>query len=101
MREISLMMTRMHLAARRHLDAAQALDGEDEADVVDQRRDVVEPVGVGDRLRPGPLLDHLLEAAVQVADLDVAVDHHLAVELEVELDRAMGRRMGRAHLDAP
>src|SRR4030095_10591923 len=87
------------LAARWDLDAAQPFDGQDEADVVDQRRDVVEPIGIADLLRPGALLAHLLEAAVQVADLDVAGEDDLAVELQVELDRAMGRRVGGAHLE--
>ena len=41
----------------------------------------------------------LLEAAVQVADLDVDVDDRLAVELQVELDGAVRRRVRRPHLD--
>ena len=41
------------------------------ADVVDHRRDVVEAIGVREDLRPGRVLGFLLEAAVQVADLDV------------------------------
>ena len=35
---------------------------------------------------------------MQVADLDVAIDDGLAVELEIELDGAVRSRMGRAHL---
>ena len=86
------------LASLGRLEAEQALDRERKADVVDARRRVVQPVGVGETLRPRPLLAHFLEAAMQEADLDIAIDDPLAVELEVELDGAVGRRMRRPHL---
>ena len=86
------------LASLSRVDAEQALDGECEADVVDARRGVIEAVGVGEALRPGPLLAHLFESAMQESDLDVAIDDPLAVELEVELDGAVGGGMRRAHL---
>ena len=50
------------------------------AHVVDERRDVVEPVGVRHDAVVVHRLGHLLEAAMQVADLDVDVDDPLAVE---------------------
>ena len=53
------------------VDAEQLLDRQRVADVVEHRRDVVQAVGVGEDLRPGRVLRLLLEAAVQVADLDV------------------------------
>ena len=87
------------LCAFRRLDAEQLLDREREADVVDAGRGVVEPVGVREALRPRALLEHLLEAAMKIADLDVAIGDPLAVELEVELDGAVRRRMGRPHLE--
>jgi len=70
MREISPPITRMYWA----------------------RSGAVRPaIGVGEDVVPRPLLAHLLEAAVQVADLDVDVDDRLAVEAEVELHRAVRR----------
>src|SRR6266404_1489954 len=80
------------------LDPEQALDREREADVVYARRGVVEAVSVREALGPGTLLAHLFESAMQVADLDVAIDDALAVELQVELDGAVGRGMRRPHL---
>ena len=73
MRETSPTITRMY-CARSGIslgDAEQLLDGHRVADVVEHRRDVVEPIGVREDLRPGGVLRLLLEAAVQVADLDV------------------------------
>ncbi len=87
------------LAALGRVDAEQALDGERKADVVDAWRRVIQPVSVGEALRPGSLLAHLFEAAMQEADLDVAIDDALAVELEVELDGAVGRRVRWPHLE--
>ena len=86
------------LAPLGHSDAEHLLARERKAHVVQHRRDVVAAIDVGVHLRPRAALAHLLEAAVQVADLDVAIDDRLAVELEVELDRAVRSRMGRAHL---
>src|SRR2546430_5302659 len=71
--------------------ARQLLDREREADVVQNGRGVVQAVGVGEAVVPRPLLAHLLEAAVEVADLDLDVDDGLAVEAEVELDGAVRR----------
>src|SRR5207237_3090093 len=79
--------------------ARQLLDREREADVVQNGRGVVQAVGVGEAVVPRPLLAHLLEAAVEVADLDLDVDDGLAVEAEVELDGAVRRRVRRPHLD--
>src|SRR5262249_51473099 len=63
------------------------------------RRDVVETIGVGEDLRPGPALAHLLEAAVQVADLDVGLEDALAAELEDDAHRAVHGRVRRAHVE--
>ena len=62
------------LAARRRLDAEQLLHRHAVADVAQDRRAVVQPVGVRDGLVVEAALALLLEAAVQVADLDVGVD---------------------------
>jgi hypothetical protein len=59
------------LAALGHRDAQHLLDREREAHVVEHGRHVVEAVDVREALRPRASLAHLLEAAVQVADLHV------------------------------
>ncbi len=87
------------LASVGRLDSKQLLDRQREADVVDAGRGVVEPIGVREHLGPGSLLAHLLEAAMEVADFDVAIDDALAFELEIEFDGAVRGRMGRPHLD--
>ncbi len=87
------------LAALGHADAQHLLHGQREADVVEHRRDVVEPVGVREDLAPGPALAHLLEAAVQVADLHVRLDDALARQLEHDAHRAVHGRVRRAEVD--
>src|SRR5436189_241525 len=87
------------LAALGHRHARQLLDREREPDVVQDGRGVVQAVGVREAVVPRPLLAHLLEAAVEVADLHLHVDDGLAVEAEVELDGAVRRRVRRPHLD--
>ena len=86
------------LTTRRRFDTDKFFHGQGIADIVDQRRSVVEPVSVGDDLCPSCLLAALVEAAMEITDLDVAVEHLFAVEFEIEFDRAMGRRMGWSHL---
>ena len=73
MRESSPTITRMYCARSGicSVDAEQLLDRQRVADVVEHRRDVVQPIGVREDLRLGRVLRLLLEAAVQVADLDV------------------------------
>src|SRR6185437_9644655 len=53
-------------------DGEQPLDREREADVIDARGGVVEAVGIWKALRPGALLAHFFEAAMEVADFDIA-----------------------------
>ena len=73
MRDISPTITRMYCARSGicSVDAQQLLDRHRVADVVEHRRDVVQPIGVREDLRLGRVLRLLLEAAVQVAELDV------------------------------
>jgi hypothetical protein len=59
------------------------------------RRDIVEPVEIGDRLQIGLGLDQLLGAAVQQADMRIAALDHLAVEFHDEAEHTMGRRVLR------
>ncbi len=87
------------LAALGCLEVEQLLDREAVADVREDRRVVVEAIGVRDRLVPGAAFAFLLEAAVQVADLDVEIDDRLAVEFDQELDGAVRRRVRRPHVE--
>jgi len=59
------------------------------------RRDIVEPVEVGYRLHISLVLDQLLGAAVQQADMRVGALDHLAVQLDHKPEHAMRGRMLR------
>ena len=63
------------------------------------RRDVIEPVEIRDRLQIGLVLDQLLGAAVQQADVRIDALDDLAVELEHKAQHAMRGRMLRAEVD--
>ena len=82
MRVISANSTRMYCAALRHLDAQQLLDRQREGVLLVHRRDVVEPVEVRHRLQVGLVLDQLLGAAMQQADMRIGALDDLAVHLE-------------------
>jgi hypothetical protein len=59
-------------------------------------RQVVHAIEVRDRLEPGLLLDVLLDAGVDVADLRHAAGDFLAVEHQVQAQHAVRRRVVRA-----
>jgi hypothetical protein len=80
-------------------DAEELLHGHRVAAVVDHRRDVVQPIGVREDLRVGRVLGFLLEAAVEVAGLDVALHDLLAVDGEHDAHGAVHGRVRRAHVD--
>ena len=63
------------------------------------RRDVVEPVEIRDRLQIGLVLDQLLGAAMQQADVRIDPLDDLAVELEHEAQHAVRGRMLRPEVD--
>ncbi len=63
------------------------------------RRDVVEPVEVADRLQVGLVLDQLLGAAVQQADVRIDALHDLAVQLQHEAQHAVRRRVLRPEIE--
>ena len=71
MRWISEVMTRRYFARSGTSSLHELLDREREADVVHDRRDVVEPVRVREALRPRHVLAALLEAAVEEADVEL------------------------------
>jgi hypothetical protein len=62
-------------------------------------RDVVDSLGIRDRLPPRLLLHRLLESGVQVADHRVRAHDLLAVEIDHEAQHAVRRRMVRAEVD--
>ena len=84
---------------RRDLDAEQLLDREHEDELVVLEGDVVDPLGVRDRLPPRLLLHVLLEAGVQVADHRAQADDVLAVQVDDEPQDAVRRRVVRAEVD--
>ena len=87
------------LAADRHRHVDQLLDGEREGMLLIHRRDVIEPIEIGHRLEIGLVLDQLLRAAMEQANMRIDAVHDLAVELEHETKHAVGRRMLRSEID--
>ena len=83
------------VAAVRDRHPQQLLHGHAVAHVVDERRDVVEAVGVGHDAVVVDRLGHLLEAAMQVANLDIDVDDPLPVERRDDPDDPVHRGMRR------
>src|SRR5262249_51722891 len=81
------------LAALGHRDAEQFLGCQTERVFLIHRRDVIEPVEVGQRLQVGLVLDQLLGPAVQKADMGVDALDELTVELQDEAQYAVSRRM--------
>ena len=73
----------------------QVLDREHVGVLLRHRRDVVEAIEVADALDVGPVLDQLLGAAMEQADVRVGALDDLAVELEHEAQHAVRRRVLR------
>ena len=80
-------------------DPGQGLGRQAVADVVDERRHVVEAVGPGHHVVPDLGLGVLLEGPVQVADFDLGVDDAFPVELQHQPDDAVHGGVGRAHVE--
>ena len=87
------------LATRRQFPAHQFLDGERVGDVVRERREVIQPVRVGDELVVLHVLRDLFVAAMQIADIGRRLGDHLAIQLQDEPQNAMRRRMRRPHVE--
>ena len=83
----------------RDLEAEQLLDRQHEAVLHAHRRAIIEPVEVGQRLGVGLVLDQLLGAAVEQADVRVDALDDLAVELHDQAEDAVRRRVLRAEVD--
>ena len=62
------------------------------------RRDIIEPVEIGDRLKIGLVLYELLSAAVQQAYMRVDAVHDLAVELHDHTQYPVRRGMLRSEI---
>ncbi len=99
MRVSSAISTRMYWARMRDLEAHQLLDGEHEAVLHAHRRAVIEPVEVRQRLGVGLVLDQLLGAAVEQADMRVDPLDDLAVQLHDQAEHAVRRRVLRPEVD--
>jgi hypothetical protein len=87
------------LAPLRDLDAEELFHRGGVGEVVDEGRDVVQPVRVGDGIVVRARLAVLLEGAVEIADLHLGLDHRLAVELRKDADDPVHGRMRRTHVD--
>src|SRR3546814_6530684 len=87
------------LCARRHLQVEQLLDRQHITMLHRQRRAIVEPVEIGQRLKIGLILDQFFGAAMEQPDMRVNALDDLAVEFEHEPQHAMRRRVLRAEVD--
>ena len=87
------------LRADRHLEVEQLLDREHIAVLHAHRRAIIEPVEIGQRLQIGLVLDQLLGAAVEQADVRIDPLDDLAVELHHQPQHAVRRRVLRAEVD--
>ena len=81
------------MAALRNRDPHKLFDGHAVAHVVDERRNVIEPVGVRHHAVVVDVFGHLLEVAVKVPDLDFGMVDPFAVELRHNSDDPVHRRM--------
>ena len=85
--------------ARGRGDAQELLHRQRPAVAVHEGRAVVQPVRVGDDLPVGPLLRHLLEVAVHVADLGLGVRDRLPVHERLNAEGAVHGGVGGADVD--
>ena len=87
------------LGAPGRLDSEQLLEGDRRGMLVVHRGEVVHRVDVGHDGGIGGVLAQLLDAAMQVPEHRVNVDHDLATHLGHEAHHAVGRGVLRAHVD--
>jgi transposase len=81
------------LPAPGHREAEQLLGCQTEPVFLLHRRDVIEPVEVGQRLQVGLVLDQLFGPAVQKTDMRVHALDDLTVELQYQTQHAVSRRV--------
>ena len=87
------------LGAQRHFEIEQLLDGEHVAVLLAHRRRVIEPVEIGQSLQIGLVLDQLLGAAVEQADMRIEPLDDLPVQLHHQPQHAVRRRVLGAEID--
>ncbi len=87
------------LRADRHFEVQQLLDREHIAMLLRKRRAIIEPVEIRQRLQIGLILDQLLGATMQQADMRIAALDDLAIQLHDEAQHAVRRGMLRAEVD--
>ncbi len=87
------------LGARRYFQVEQLFDREHETVFLAHRRNIIEPVEIGQRLEIGLVFDQLLGAAMKQADMRIDALDDLAVELHHQAQYAMGRGMLRSEVD--
>src|SRR5215203_2137174 len=81
-----------------HRDAEQLLNRKAKGVLLVHRRDIVEPVEVGDGLQVRLVLDELFGSAVEKPNVRVDPLDDLAIKLENKTEHAVGCRMLRAKL---
>jgi hypothetical protein len=99
MRPISQIQHPDQAGPARHLDPGQLLDRQAPGVFLVHRRDIVEPVEIGQVLQIGAAFHQLLGAAMQEPDMRVAAFDDLAVEFQHKPQDAMRRRVLRAEVD--
>ncbi len=87
------------LRARGDFEIEQFLDRKHEAVLHAQRRAIIEPIEIGQRLHVRLILDQLFGAAVQQPDMRIDALDDFAVELHHEAQHAMRSRVLRAEID--
>ena len=86
------------LGLRRDLQFEQFLHRQAPAQVHGKRRQVIHPVGQGDRLLVCLDFEFLLDAGVQKTDVRPAGNNRLAVQFQQQTQHAMGGRVLRPHV---
>ena len=99
MRESSERSVRIQVAFGGGSTPEELLDREDEGELVDLEREVVDPLRVRDRLPPRLLLHVLLEARVEVADDGLDALDPFAVQLHDEAEDAVRGGVVRPEVD--
>ena len=80
-------------------DTEQPFDTQAVGSLVEKRRQVVHPGHERHALRPGAVLEVLLDAGVQIADAATGFDDRLAFDLQDQPQHAVRRGVLRAHVD--
>ena len=86
------------LPAQRHCDAEQLFNRQRKGVLLAHRRNVIEPVEIGRRLRVGFVFDQFFGAAMQKADMRIGAFDDFAVHLEDQAQHAMRGRMLRPEI---